>query len=134
MFTRHDELPVYAYLQSSVEASFYNHVQLAFKRLGKELRLQIPGLKTLDLILQADAWIIVDRAFNDMPVVAWADFEGSDRAGLHQPVACRIRLFHANGGMILKRVLEAMDEQLLAQLDASAEPHKVLGFPSKRTD
>ena len=131
MFTRHDELPVYAYLQSKVEATFYNHVQLAFKRLGKELRLPIPGLKTLDLILQSDAWIIVDRAFNDMPVVAWADFDVHHRSGLHEPVPCRIRLFHANGGMILRRALEAMDAQLLEQLDSRSATHKVLNFPTR---
>ncbi|MBE0509622.1 MAG: hypothetical protein K0A95_06750 [Chromatiales bacterium] len=134
MFTRHDELPVYAYRQSSVDAAFYNHVQLAFNRLGKELRLHIPGLKTLDLILQADAWIIVDQAFNDMPVAAWADFDRSGRAGLHQPVPCRLRLFHAHADLILQRTLEAMDEQLLQQLDTSGDQHKVLRFPEKKPE
>lgn len=129
MYTRHDELPVYEYRDSRLDAGFYNHVQLALKRLGQPLRLSIPGLKTLDLILQADAWIVVDRAFNDVPVVAWTAFDNKARQGLHQPMPCRIRLFHAHGGMILRRVLEAMDQQLLAQLDASAAPHKILPFP-----
>lgn len=131
MYSRHDEVPVYAYRESQLDAAFYNHVQLAHKRIGKELRLTIPGLKTLDLILQHDAWIIVDRAFNDVPVVAWVDFKVSTRSNLHEPISCSIRLYHANGMMVMRRVLESMDKQLLAQLDAGTHSHKVLNFPGK---
>ena len=129
MYTRHDEVPVFEYRSCQMDAAIYNHVQLALKRIGEALRLSIPGLKTLELILQDDAWIVVDRAFNDVPIVAWADFDTHARCALHEPVPCRIRLFHANGGMVLKRVLEAMDAQLLDWLDAGAQAHKVLNFP-----
>lgn len=117
-YTRHREVPVFELRDGVVEAGHYNHVQVALNRLGEELRLALPGLKTLELILQRDAWVVVDRAFNEIPVVAWTDFQVEDRSALHAPVPCRIRLYHANAGIILKRVLEAMDRILNDRLEA----------------
>lgn len=131
MYTRHDEVPVYTYRDGVIDALYYNHVQVALNRLGESLRMGIPGLKTLDLILQRDAWIIVDRAFNDVPVAAWTNFDTQRRSALHAPVHCQIRLFHAHAGVILKRVLEAMELLLGEQLDEGNGLHKVIDFPKK---
>lgn len=131
MYTRHDEVPVYAYRDGVLDALYYNHVQVALNRLGGSLRMSIPGLKTLDLILQRDAWIIVDRAFNDVPIAAWTNFDTQRRSALHAPVHCQIRLFHAHAGVILKRVLEAMELLLGEQLDEGNGSHHVIDFPGK---
>lgn len=131
MYTRHDEVPVYTYRDGVVDALYYNHVQVALNRLGESLRMTLPKMKTLDLILQRDAWIIVDRAFNDLPVAAWTNFDKERREGLHSPVHCQIRLFHANAGMLLKRVLEAMEMLLGEQLELEDDSHEVLDFPRK---
>lgn len=131
MYTRHDEVPVFEYRDGVLDAIYYNHVQIALNRLGESLRLSIPRLKTLDLILQRDAWIIVDRAFNDVPIAAWTNFDLARREGLHSPVHCQIRLFHANGGMILRRVLEAMEMLLGEELEGDDDSHAVIDFPSK---
>lgn len=131
MYTRHDEVPVYAYRDGVLDALYYNHVQVALNRLGESLRMGIPGLKTLDLILQRDAWIIVDRAFNDVPIAAWTNFDTQRRTALHAPVHCQIRLFHAHAGAILKRVLEAMEMLLGEQLDEGSGSHHVIDFPRK---
>jgi len=131
MYTRHDEVPVFEYRDGVLDAIYYNHVQIALNRLGESLRMSIPRLKTLDLILQRDAWIIVDRAFNDIPIAAWTNFDLARREGLHSPVHCQIRLFHANGGMILRRVLEAMEMLLGEQLDGDDDSHAVIDFPRK---
>jgi hypothetical protein len=129
MYTRHDEVPVYEYRDGVIVAQHYNTVQTAFKRLGEEIRLSIPKLKTLDLILQHDAWIVVDRAFNDVPVVAWTNFDTERRDALHTPIHCQLRLYHANGGVIIKRVLEAMELLLGERLSEMDSPHTVLRFP-----
>lgn len=131
MYTRHDEVPVYAYRDGVLDALYYNHVQVALNRLGGSLRMSIPGLKTLDLILQRDAWIIVDRAFNDVPIAAWTNFDTHRRSALHAPVHCQIRLFHAHAGAILKRVLEAMELLLGEQLEEGSGSHHVIDFPRK---
>lgn len=111
-YTRHDELPVYERRAAQLSASHYNTVRVAFRRLGAPLRLPLPGLKHLDLILQEDAWIIVDRAHNDMAVAAWCELEDAGRSDLSAPVACRVRLFHAHAGLILTRALALMDDLL----------------------
>lgn len=131
MYTRHDEVPVYAYRDGMVDALYYNRVQTAFKRLGREIRLAIPGLKTLDLILQHDAWIVVDRALNDVPIAAWTNFDSARREALHAPVHCQIRLYHAYGGVIMKRVLEGMELLLGERLNELETTHKVLDFPGR---
>lgn len=131
MYTRHDEVPVFEYRDGVIEAVHYNTVQTAFHRLGDEIRLSIPKLKTLDLILQHDAWIVVDRAFNDVPVVAWTNFDVERRDALHTPIHCQLRLFHANGGIILKRVLEAMEMLLGEKLSELENSHDVIRFPDR---
>ncbi|MGD8743168.1 MAG: hypothetical protein PVH46_07050 [Granulosicoccaceae bacterium] len=109
MYNRLDDVPVYAQRPGSINANYYNHVQLALKRLGEEIRLPIPRLKHLDLILQKNAWIVVDRVLNDVPVVAWTDFEVTHRDSLHEPIACQIKYYHANAALIMRRTLEAME-------------------------
>jgi hypothetical protein len=116
MYDRLEEVPVYALRQGKVNATHYNHVQLALKRLGSEIRLQLPRLKHLDLILQHDAWIIVDRVLNDVPVVAWTDFETTSRNNLHEDIACQVKHYHANAVMIMNRSLDAMEMLLSEEL------------------
>jgi hypothetical protein len=132
MYTRHDEVPVFEYQDGVIDAIHYNTVQTAFKRLGDEIRLSIPKLKTLDLILQHDAWVVVDRAFNDVPVAAWTNFDVERRDALHTPVHCQLRLYHANGGIIIKRVLEAMELLLGEKLSELKTAHEVIGFPERK--
>ena len=112
LYTRHDEVPQLGARSGKVESLFYNHAQTALKRLGNQIRLKIPRLKHLDLILQKDAWIIVDITLNDVPVVAWTNFETRGRTSLHEPVPCEIRYFHYAASMILNRTLEAMELML----------------------
>lgn len=131
MYTRHDEVPVYEYRDGVIEAVHYNTVQTAFKRLGEEIRIDIPKLRSLDLILQRDAWIVVDRALNDVPVAAWTNFDVERRDALHTPVHCQLRLFHASGGIIIKRVLEAMELILGERLNEMESSHRVISFPGK---
>ncbi|MDH5632307.1 MAG: DUF3352 domain-containing protein [Gammaproteobacteria bacterium] len=116
MYDRLDDIPVLASRQRKVVAAHYNHVQKALKRLGPEIRLSLPGLKHLDLIMQKNAWIIVDRVLNDYPVVAWTGFEVQGRDSLHEDIGCEIKFYHANASMIMNRALEAMDLMLGEQL------------------
>jgi len=115
MYTRHDEVPQFDSRPGKVDAIYYNHVQTALKRLGSQIRLKIPRLKHLDLILQKDAWIIVDTVLNDIPVAAWSDFETGGRSSLHEPIPCKIRYYHYAARMVLNRTLEAM-ELILGEL------------------
>ncbi|MET0047767.1 MAG: hypothetical protein ABW066_08285 [Sedimenticola sp.] len=134
MYTRHDEMPVFEYRDGQLDANHYNHVQVALNRLGELLYLELPSLRTLALILQRDAWIIVDRALNEVPVAAWTEFETEQRSDLHTPVPCRIRLFHAHAEKILERVIEAMELLLGEQLDDEAGQGTASVIPFKPSE
>lgn len=132
MYTRHDEIPVLYSWQGRIEANHFNRVKRALKRMGPSIRLNIPGLKTLDLILQDDAWIIVDRAYNDIPVAAWSHFETAERENIHLPIECQIRLYHGHASIILKRTLEAMEQLLNSELQDGRHASQVVDFPDKK--
>jgi len=63
--------------------------------------------------------------------VAWTEFQASRRGALHAPVNCRLRLFHAHAGMILERVLAAMERLLDERLGEGDGSHRVIDFPGK---
>lgn len=110
------DLPVYERLSDSIDAERFNRVRLALRRLANPLRFELAGLHGLDLSLEDAAWVCADRTLNDMPVLAWVGFALSRRVGLHLPVACELRYYHAHAGVIRGRVLALMDEVLTSRL------------------
>ncbi|BAU49998.1 hypothetical protein SVA_3462 [Sulfurifustis variabilis] len=121
MSDRLRDLPAYHVVSDTIEAQRFNQVRLALRRVGNPLRFELGGLRGLDLSLEDEAWVCVDRTLNDMPVLAWLGFATAARAGLHLPVACELRYYHAHADMIRARVLALMDDVLDARLRA-AEP------------
>ena len=138
MFTRHLEIPIYEILTGEVQAKHYNRVQVALKRISNKqnrLRFKLPDLRTLDVILQPDDWIVVDTRLNDMPVAAWVDFKVGHRDNLHAPISCQVHLFHAHGSIILQRALDAVEQiidEKLAEKQADLMDSKVAVFSLER--
>ena len=136
MYSRLSDVPPLGTRETEIDAVHFNHVQVALKRLGGEIRLSIPKLKHLDLILQKDSWIIVDRVLNDIPVVAWTDFKTQHRSSLHEPIPCTLRTYHAAAGMVRSRTLEAMEMmlgELLNEETAEADTN-ILPFIAAKSD
>lgn len=135
MPNRLDNLPVYRSKKGLIEGHYYNHVLLALSRIESEIRLAIPGLIHLDLILDKDAWVIVDRVHADYPVAAWSDFETAQRQSLDDPIPCLIRIYHAAASLVLQRTLDAMEtiieQQLLEQNTGTS--NKIIPFSGKKT-
>ncbi|MFZ5558320.1 MAG: hypothetical protein ACOZDY_16630 [Pseudomonadota bacterium] len=107
-----DHVPVYARRADAVSARHYNLWRLARSRLA------LPGLKGLELIVADDAWVCVDPALGDLPVLAWAAFDIGSRDALDRSVACELRYYHVAASMVRARVLEIMEDTLSARLDA----------------
>ena len=130
-YTRHDEVPVFERRPVRLDANRFNRVCLALKDApGACLRFALPTLRHLDLILQASAWIVVDRDLDDIPLLAWTAFEVDAERRLHRPVVCQLRLFHAQAGLLLGQVLADLADLLDAQrVDGDAERGRVLHFP-----
>jgi len=132
LYTRHDEVTLLHDREGKVEAVYFNEVQTALKRFGRQIRFPIPKLKHLDLILQKDAWIVVDRALHDFPVLAWTRFQIEGRDSLQESIQCEIRIFHFAASMILRRTLEAMDLMLGEQLSEVMTDEKADVLPFRR--
>ena len=126
MNPRLQNVPVYDGVNSSVPAEHFNLARIGLKRLQSPLRMPLPHPRPLDLILEDDAWIVVDRELNDVPVLAWLDFETRNR-GLHEPVPCRRNLYHAREEIIVGKVLEAM-AILMGERLAEAYPEEMGGI------
>ena len=133
LYNRHNEVPLLHHRGGKVEAVYYNEVQTALKQFGRQIRFPIPKLKHLDLILQKEAWIVVDRALSDFPIVAWTDFQTENRDSLHEPVQCEIKIFHYAASMILRRTLEAMDLILGEQLAEIINDEKADILPFRKS-
>lgn len=118
MRSRLDDIPVYEKRETSLEANLYNLALIALKRLGNELRFPVPKLRTLDLIIEKDAWIIIDHSLNDIPIAAWIDFKREHHDAIQEPIHCELRLYHKDADIILDRTLEAMGLLLGEQLSA----------------
>jgi hypothetical protein len=118
MSGRLDDIPVYELIESSITAANYNLVQIAFKRLGEPVCIPLAGLRRLELILDGDAWIVVDHDMNDIPILAWTDFQVEGRSALHESVPCQLKTYHMHAHVILERVTEFMEQELAARLAA----------------
>jgi hypothetical protein len=121
MYSRHETFPVYELRSAEISAIHFNHVQHALKRLGDEIRLSIPRLRSLDLILQRRAWVIVDNALNDVPIAAWTEFETAHRVNLHEPIKCVQKLYHQHAQLVLNHTIEAMELILGEQMDETTD-------------
>lgn len=133
-YTRHNELPVLHTREGKMDAIYFNHVQTALKKLGPQIRLRIPKLKHLEFVIQRDAWVVVDLALSELPILCWTNFQSQYRDNLHEPVPCEVRYFHYAASMIYNKTIEGM-ELMLGELlgeDASIDESKVVPF-KKRT-
>lgn len=122
MRSRLDDLPRYASRAYRMPAAEFNAVRLALLRLGEPVRFALPGLRTLEMVLEQQAWICVDSGLNDFPVLAWVDFETSGRDALHEPVSCMLYTYHAHAHIIESRVLRAVSEFVDLRLHPESEP------------
>ena len=130
MRSRLDDLPVFETRQVTMRAEDYNLVHIALNRLENPIRVELPRLRTLDLILEKDAWIVIDRSLNDIPVLAWIDFKVAHRQTLHEPVACERRTYHTHALIIADKVIEAMHLILGERLGAisPSTPEQVISI------
>ncbi len=103
----------------TVEARYYNRVRLALKRLGSPLAVELDGqLRQSGMLLTDREWLCVDRARDDLPLLAWTDFAIKERDALHTPVRCTLHLYHFHAGLLMGRTLPVLDRILQQQLSS----------------
>jgi len=100
-----------------IEAECYNRARLALHRIANPLRVELPDHRGLEAVLNEDCWLVVDSLSADEPILAWVDFE--HRQALHEPVACVLRLYHVQAGLVMGTALDALDLVLREELAAT---------------
>lgn len=97
-------------LPKTIDAQCYNRIRVRLLRGTTPLRLRIPDHRGLEMIVTENAWLCVDATQGDQPIAAWSEFETAGRAALHQPVACRLSLYHIHAGLVMGSALQALTE------------------------
>jgi hypothetical protein len=105
MRSRIDEVPKLKTQPAVVDGRRYNQVLLGLRRLKGPLRLPLAGLRGMDLLLDKEAWVCVDRTLYDLPVIAWTDFRPASRRAIHEVVPCLLHYYHINAELITESVL-----------------------------
>ena len=105
-------------MQKRIDAACYNQVWLALHRIGQPLRVSLPQHNGLEIILDEGGWLCVDAARDDFPVLAWYSFEVHERRAVHEPIACRLNLYHLHAGLVMGTALDALQEALKLRLGA----------------
>ena len=116
MATRLQDLPVLRTIETKVSGERYNRARLALARLGEPFLLDLPGLRSLAMSLEAGRWVCVDRALDDIPVLAWTEFQHGDSVDPAAIIPCRLQFFHAHAGMLMSSALDKMDFELARRL------------------
>jgi hypothetical protein len=109
-------------LPKTLDARCYNRARLALLRLGAPLRVELPGLRGLEVILARDCWLCVDSDVDGRPILAWTDFQSRDPDTLHSPVSCVVHLYDHRAGLVMGFALEALEDILERRL-AWCGPH-----------
>jgi hypothetical protein len=138
MKSRIENVPKLKTERMLIDGARYNQVRLGLLRLDNPLRLRLSGLRGMDIIMDNTAWVCVDRTMYDLPVLAWTNFETSERNGLHEPVCCQLHFYHIHADLIIETVLATMTA-VLTQLLNSKFPGKTkevsnLAIPRKKIE
>ena len=115
--SRIDEVPIYEQRDENVSAKLFNLWRRARQHLAFPLHLEITTLTGIEMIIDDRTWVCVNTRQNDLPVLAWVDFDFQGRTALHAPVACKLNYYHYAASRLRAGVLEAMEQELQKRLD-----------------
>lgn len=105
-----DEIPALRIMQKTITADDYNRIRLGMSREKLPWRLNLEKFRCLQCVLEETAWVCVDECQDDLPILAWTDFNVSQRDSLESPVTCQLRLYHTHAGLVMGAALEALVE------------------------
>jgi len=92
--SRVGEVPVYAQRPDEIAAPLYNLWRRACLHGLCPLRLEFAQHPGVAMILEQREWVCVNTLQNDLPILAWVEFEDSRRDALHLPIRCKINYYH----------------------------------------
>ena len=133
MKSRLNDVPILKTTPTRIEALYYNRVRIALSRIDNPLRIELINLRGLDIVIDDEVWVCVDRTLNDLPIFAWTDFENNARKNLFEPIACRLRFYHNHADLICGTVLDLINRNLEARLTRLQEQNQPTTISYLRT-
>jgi len=120
-----DKLQPLRTMAKTIEANCYNHARLALSRIANPLRVILPDHRGLEVILENNLWLCVDTFNDDQPIMAWLDFDTRNHnQALHEPVPCKLQLYHMHAGLVMGSALDALGIVLAETLSGNTTPAK----------
>ena len=119
----HYEYPALRVMKKFITAEDYNRIRIGLSREKLPWRLNTSKIRCLQFVLNESAWVCVDECQEDLPILAWTDFEVAERDSLEAPVSCKLRLYHTHAGLVMGSVLEALVETVESHYKNRDLPH-----------
>ncbi len=110
--SRVGDLPVYVQRDDEIGAGIYNLWRRARLRYPCPIRIRLPGYPGMVMILEEHEWVCANERQNDLPVLAWVDFEDRGRSALHEQVRCKLNYYHFAASKLRAPALRLMAESL----------------------
>jgi hypothetical protein len=114
--SRVGDIPPLAQRSFEIDAKLYNLWRRAKFHLTMPMRLPLEGFSSFAMLLEEHAWVCVDERQNDLPILAWVEFEDQGRDNLHLPVKCKLNYYHFAASKIRAHSLELMQNELQKRL------------------
>lgn len=110
--SRVEGMPVYAQYDEMVSAKLYNLWRRLKLHFSLPFRIPLDGYRDLVMVLEEHEWVCADESQNDMPVLAWVEFEDQRREAIHLPVKCKLNHYHYAASKVQAASLELMEVAL----------------------
>lgn len=130
MKSRLNDIPILKSVPTYIEAAYYNRIRVGIGRFGPTMRVELMNLRGLDLVADTEAWVCVDRTMNDLPILAWTEFEVGKRTSLLEAVGCHLKFFHSHAdlicGSVLDLVYRATESKLRKQHELESNTRQII--------
>lgn len=110
------DVPALTQRDAEVTAVLYNLSRRAKLHFGTPIRISLPAFPGFTMVVEDYVWVCVDERQNDLPVLAWVDFEDEGRDALHVPVKCKLNFYHFAASKVRAYALDFMLENLELRL------------------
>lgn len=110
--SRVGDMPIFAQRDGEVSAKLYNLWRRAKLHFDLPLRIELEDYYGFIIILEEHEWVVADEKENDLPILAWVEFEDQGRNALHVPVKCKLNFYHFAASRIRAHSLELMETAL----------------------
>jgi hypothetical protein len=119
ILSRVGDVPVYAQRDDQVSAKLYNLWRRAKLHFPLPIRIPLECFRGLVMVLEEHEWVCVNEPENDLPVLAWVEFQDQGRDAIHTPVKCKLNHYHFAASKVragsLKIMEKTLEEKLLSE-------------------